>query len=447
MGSRFAMGRAERPRGPELEFLPEVLEVQLTPPSPIGRATAWTVMAVLIAAVIWATVSRVDVVAVARGKVIPSGYSKVVQPLDGGIVRAIRVHEGQAVRTGQVLVELDPTASDADLSRLAHEHLAVQLDGERLRALMDGRPGLDAPKGVDPKLVALQQQRLLDQRSEYESRLESARLLVEQRQAAFEATQADSERLELIVPMLAERAAAYRKLLENEFVGRLQYLEVEQQRVEKVQELTMSRHRLSRDLAALGEARTQWQVVEMEFKRTRLAELAEVETRAASLSQEVVKASQRARIQRLVAPIDGVVQQLAVHTVGGVVTPAQSLMVIVPGADRLEVEAWIENKDIGFVRVGQAAEVKVETFLFTRYGSIDGRVTTVSGDAVALERGGLAYVARVSLERTTLAVDGEEVSLSAGMAVTAEIKIDTRRVIELFLSPLLRYARESGRER
>ena len=352
-GSRLAMGRAERPRGPELEFLPEVLEVQLTPPSPIGRATTWTVMAVLMAAVVWATVSRVDVVAVARGKVIPSGHSKVVQPLDGGIIRAIRVREGQAVRRGQVLVELDPTASDADLSRLAHEHLAVQLDGERLRALMDGRPGLDAPKGVDPKLVALQEQRLLDQRSEYESRLESARLLVEQRQAAVEATRADSERLELIVPMLAERAAAYRKLLDNEFVGRLQYLEVEQQRVEKVQELAMTRHRLSRDLAALGEARTQWQVIEMEFKRTRLAELAEVETRAASLSQDVVKASQRARIQRLVAPIDGVVQQLAVHTVGGVVTPAQSLMVIVPGADRLEVEAWIENKDIGFVRVGQ----------------------------------------------------------------------------------------------
>ena len=298
-----------------------------------------------------------------------------------------------------------------------------------------------------PSWRRFKQRRLLDQRGEYESRLEAARLLVEQRQAAFEATRADIERLELIVPMLAERAAAYRKLLDNEFVGRLQYLEVEQQRVEKVQELAVARHRLSRDRAALGEAGTQSQVIEMEFKRTRLAELAEVETRAASLSQEVVKASQRARIQRLVAPIDGVVQQLAVHTVGGVVTPAQSLMVIVPGADRLEVEAWIENKDIGFVRVGQTAEVKVETFLFTRYGSITGRVTTVSGDAVPLERGGLAYVARLSLERTTLAVDGEEVSLSAGMAVTAEIKTDTRRVIELFLSPLLRYASESGRER
>ena len=142
-----------------------------------------------------------------------------------------------------------------------------------------------------------------DQLGQYESRLDSARLVIAQRQAALEATRADSERLEIIAPMLAERAAAYKKLLDNEFVGRLQYLEVEQQRVEKAQELAVSRHRLNQDLAALGEARKQVQVIEMEFKRSRLAELAEVETRAASLSQEVVKASQRARIQRLVGPL------------------------------------------------------------------------------------------------------------------------------------------------
>lgn len=441
------MRRAARPRGAELEFLPEVLEVQLTPPSPIGRATTWTVMGILLAAVSWATVSRVDVVAVAHGKVIPSGHSKLVQPLESGIIRAIRVREGQPVRQGELLVELEPTASDADLDRLTHEHQAAQLDGERLRALLTGRDRLDVARGVDATLIVVQERRLLDERSEYESRLDAARLLIEQRRAAVEATRVDIERLELIVPMLAERAAAYRKLLDNEFVGRLQFLEVEQQRVEKVQELAGARHRLSRDRAALEEAGAQGQVIEMEFRRARLAELAEVETRATSLAQDIVKAARRARIQQLTAPIDGVVQQLAVHTVGGVVTPAQPLMVIVPGTDELEVEAWIENKDIGFVRVGQTAEVKVETFLFTRYGSIGSRVTSVSGDAVPVERGGLAYLARLSLDRTWLAVDGEEVSLAAGMAVTAEIKTDTRRVIELLLSPLLRWASESGRER
>jgi hemolysin D len=441
------MRRGDRRRRLELEFLPAALEVQLAPPSPIGRAAAWTVMAALACAVVWATVSRIDVVATARGRVIPSGHSKVVQPLDGGIVRAIRVVEGQAVREGEVLVELDPTASEADLGRLAHEHLAARLDAARLRALAAGSGELEIPRGAHPALAALQAERLADQRREHDRRRESARLTIEQRHAAVEVTRADHARLAAVVPMLAERAAAYRQLLDREFVGRLQYLEVEQQRVEKVQELAMAQHRLDRDLAALAEARAQAELIEMEFRRGRLAELAEVETRAASLAQEVVKASQRARVQRLVAPIDGVVQQLAVHTVGGVVTPAQSLMVIVPAADRLEVEAWIENKDIGFVRPGQAAEVKIDTFPFTRYGSIDARLATVSGDAVSLERGGLAYLSRLRLERTDIWVDGKAVSLTAGMAVTAEIKTGTRRVIELVLSPLLRYARESGRER
>ena len=441
------MARAERARGAELEFLPEVLEVQHTPPSPIGRATSWTLVAVLAAAIAWASVSHVDVVAVAPGKLIPSGHSKIVQPLEGGIVRAIHVREGQAVRAGDRLLDLDPTTTEADLTRLAQEHRAAQLDAERLRALLDGRPAVEVPPGTDPKLAALQQRRLRDQRAEYEGRLASAELLVAQRQAALEATRADGERLEAVVPMLTERAAAYRKLLDHEFVGRLQYLEVEQQRVEKAQELAINRHRSSQDDAALGEARKQVEVVELEFRRSRLAELTEVETRAAALHQEVVKASQRARIQRLASPIDGVVQQLAVHTVGGVVTPAQALMVIVPGVDPLEVEAMIENKDIGFVRAGQAAEVKVETFPVTRYGSIPARVTTVSGDAVPLERGGLAYLARLSLVRRSVLVDGHEVGLTAGMAVTAEIKTDARRLIEFVLGPLLRAARESGRER
>src|SRR5262245_49660864 len=447
MGFAPTAGRAGGPRGAELEFLPEVLEIQHTPPSPIGRAIGWTVMAVLAAAIAWASVSWIDVVAVAPGKVIPSGHSKVVQPLESGIIRTIHVREGQAVRRGDALLDLDPTTSEADLARLAHEHRAAQLEAERLRGLLDERHEFQAPAGMEPRLAALQQQRLRDQLSEHQSRLESARLLIEQREAAVEATRADSERLEMVVPMLSERAAAYRKLLDNEFVGRLQFLEVEQQRVEKVQELAGARHRLTRDRAALEEAVAQAQVQEREFRRARLAELAEVETRAASLAQDIIKASQRARIQRLTAPIDGVVQQLAVHTVGGVVTPAQPLMVVVPGEDRLEVEAWIENKDIGFIRASQTAEVKIETFPFTQYGSVGGRVRSVSGDAVPGERGTLAYLARLSLDRTWLEVDGEEVSLSAGMAVTVEIKTDTRRVIELLLSPLLRWASESGRER
>jgi hemolysin D len=227
----------------------------------------------------------------------------------------------------------------------------------------------------------------------------------------------------------------------------MEYLAAEKQRVEETQELARQKEVLGQDLAALGEAQKNHQALVSEFQRTRMGELMADETKAASLAQELVKAEQRTGLQTLTAPIDGVVQQLAVHTVGGVVTPAQQLMVIVPREHQLEVEAWVENKDIGFVKPDQPVEIKVETFPFTRYGLIDGRIVSLSTDAVQLEKGVLAYAARVSMDRSTIQVEDKQVNLSPGMAVTAEIKTGKRRLIEFFLSPLLKSARESVRER
>ena len=261
------------------------------------------------------------------------------------------------------------------------------------------------------------------------------------------ATQADVQRLETTVPMLAERAEAFKKLLEDGFVARMQYLEIEEQRVTRVQSLAMQRERLVQDQAAVAEAHQQRAALEAELRRTYLTELAEWETRATSLAQELVKASQRMAIQRLASPIAGVIQQMAVHTLGGVVTPAQQLMVIVPHDHPIEVEAWIENKDVGFVSTGQPVEVKIDTFPFTTYGTVPGRILVVSRDAVQVDKVGLVYAARASLDRSTMVVDGRATPLLAGMSVSVEITTGQRRLIEFFLSPLIRHVRESLRER
>jgi hemolysin D len=313
--------------------------------------------------------------------------------------------------------------------------------------LLAGGSALEAPEGADPAFVALLRQMLFDQLGEHESRLEAARLLIEQRRAMVAATQADIDRLEATVPMLTERAEAFKTLLKGGFVARMQYLEIEEQRITRVQALAMQRERLLQDRAGLAEATKQMHALGFEFRRSRLGELADWETRAASLEQEVVKAAQHSSVQRLTAPVDGVVQQLAVHTVGGVVTPAQPLMVIVPRDHPLEVEAWVENKDIGFVSVGQPVEVKLDTFPFTTYGTIPGKVLVVSRDAVQVDKVGLVYAARASLEHSTIPVDGRPMPLLAGMSVSVEIKTGQRRLIEFFLSPFLRHARESLRER
>jgi len=434
-------------RSTENEFLPAALEIQVSAPSPAGRSVLWAIALIFAVAVLWACLGRIDMVAVARGKLIPSDHSKVIQPLETGIVRAIHVRDGQDVETGSALIELDPTTSRAEHARQAKELAAARAQIARLRALLAGGGDLEEPEGAEPAFVALLQRMLHEQWSEHESRLEAARLLVEQRHAIVAATQADIARLEATVPMLTERAEAFKTLLEGGFVARMQFLEIEEQRISRVQALAMQRERLAQDRAGLAEALKQVEALDFEFKRSRLGELADWEMRAASLEQEVVKAAQHSEIQQLTSPVDGVVQQLAVHTLGGVVTPAQPLMVIVPRDHPLEVDAWVENKDIGFVSVGQPVEVKLDTFPFTTYGTIPGKVLVVSRDAVQVDKVGLVYAARTSLRWSTIPMDGGPVALLAGMSVSVEIKIGERRLIEFFLSPFLRHAREGLRER
>ena len=206
---------------------------------------------------------------------------------------------------------------------------------------------------------------------------------------------------------------------------------------------------MRQDQAALAEAEQNYHVLLSEFQQSKQAELSTTETKVTSLLQEVRKAGQKTELQRLVSPIVGVVQQLAVHTVGGVVTPAQPLLIVVPQDYPVEVEAQFENKDIGFVKEGQPVEIKVETFPFTLYGTIPGKVLTVSDDAVPLdkEKGGLVYASRVSMDRATMQVEGKRIHLSPGMAVTVEVKTGQRQVIDYLLSPLLKSMQESLRER
>lgn len=435
------------PGGLATEFLPAVLEIQQAPPSPLGRAILWTILAVFTSGVLWASFGWIDIVATAQGKIIPSGYSKVIQPYEVGVIAAIHVQDGQKVRKGDVLIDLDPTLNRADRDRASNEYWAAKVEAARLRALVAGQSVFEAPPDADPQYVLLQRQLLRDQLTEYEARVAAALHLIDQRKAALDQTRENIRRLEATVPMVAERAEAYKNLLEYEAASKMDFLRAEEERIDKVQELAGQRKRFQQDQAALAEADKHYRALVSEFQQTKRAELSSIETKAASLLQDVTKAGQKADLQRLTTPIDGVVQQLVVHTVGGVVTPAQQLLVVVPKENPVEVDAQVENKDVGFVREGQSVEIKVETFPFTLYGTIPGKVLTVSDDAAPIEKVGLVYPTRVSMDRSTIQVEGKQVNLSPGMAVTVEIKTGQRRVIEYLLSPLLKSVKESLRER
>jgi membrane fusion protein, hemolysin D len=441
------MTRRARLRREEIEFLPPGAEMREAPAPRSAVALGLAIIAVFAGALAWACVGTLDVIAVARGRIVPRDRIQVVQAVEAGVVRRIRVREGAAVRKGQLLVDLDPTTSDADEIRLSQEFVDAQLEAARLRALLADESRFEAPPSAGEVAIALHHRLLEDQRAEYRRRLEAAALAIQQRTASVAVAAANVERLETVVRIQTQRADAFRSLLARQFIATLQFLEVEERRVDKVQELTMERRRLEQEHAALAEARAHYGVVEAEFRSARLAELAGWESRARSLAQEVVKAVRRRAVQRIVAPAAGIIQQLSIHGVGAVVAAGQQLMIVVPTGGGLEVEAWVENRDVGFVHAGQPAELKVETFPFTRYGTVPGTVLAVSPDAVTQENAALVYAARVELARDAIEVDGKTVKLAPGMAVAAEIQLGRRRVIEFFLSPLLKQTYEALRER
>jgi hemolysin D len=436
----------------EAQFLPAALALRDTPVHPAPRITLWLIMAFALIAVLWAIFGRIDVVATAVGKIIPNDRTKVIQPMETAVVKAIHVRDGQVVTLGQVLIELDATSTAADSERLRNEALTARLEALRAQALLTAlasgtSPRLKALDGADTARLLAEQSQTTGQYQEYQARQLQLQAEIARRRAELQATQDQVVKLEQTAPIARQRAQDYQKLMKENFISQHGYLEHEQARIEQEQDLASSRSKVAEIRAALMEAQRQQATLAAETRRQLLDQHNLAGQKAASLEQELVKADQRGRLMHMTAPVAGTVQQLAVHTVGGVVTPAQPLMVIVPKDNVLEVEAMLPNKDIGFVNPGQEAEVKVETFPFTKYGTLHGTITQVSSDAIQDEKLGLIYSTRVRLAKDTLRVENKIVRLTPGMAVTVEVKTGKRRVIEYFLSPLMQVTSESLRER
>ncbi len=436
----------------ESQFLPAALALRDTPVHPAPRITLWLIMAFALIALLWAFFGRIDVVATALGKIIPNDSIKVIQSMETAVVKSIHVRDGQAVQLGQVLIELDATSTAADSSRLRSEALSARLDAGRAQAMLatlsSGKSRqIEAVSGADAARMRAEQSQFQGQYQEYQARQQQLQAEITRRQAELHTTQEQVSKLEQTAPIARRRAEDYQKLVKENFISQHGFLEREQTRIEQEQDLAASRAKLMEIRAALMEVQRQQATLTAETRRQLLDQHNLAAQKAASLEQDLVKADQRGRLMHLTAPVAGTVQQLAVHTVGGVVTPAQPLMVIVPRDNVLEVEAMLPNKDIGFVNPGQEAEVKVETFPFTKYGTLHGTITQVSSDAIQDEKRGLIYSTRVKLAKDTLQVENKTVRLTPGMAVTVEVKTGKRRVIEYFLSPLMQVSSESLRER
>jgi len=408
----------------EAQFLPAALSLQEKPVSATARLTARLLIALMLALLLWSVLGKIDIVVNAAGKIIPSDRTKTLASVDVASVRALFVKEGQTVRAGDVLIELDTSASDADRDKAMGDATVASLQMARSQALIAALESLKPPQlptlpGLPQALRQAAQRHLADQYRDFYAKLNRL--------------DGEIQRYEQALSLATQRAQDYRDLAKDHDVSTHAYLEKEQARIDLEGQLADARHQRAALIA--------------QTRKEAHDALTEGGKLAAASGQDARRADSHSKLLNLVAPIDGTVQQLTVHTVGGVVPAAQPLMLIVPRENSVEVEAFMENKDIGFVEKGQSAEVKIDAFEYTKYGTISGRVTHVSRDAIQDEKKGLIYAVKVTLNKSSLAVEGKESPLSAGMSVNVEIKTGDRRIIEYFLSPVMQHRRESLNER
>lgn len=441
----------------EAAFLPAALSLQETPVHPAPRRVAYVLMTLFVLALTWAIFGQVDIVAVAPGRIVVSERTKLVQPLENSVVRRILVRDGERVKAGQPLVELDPTSASADKAMVEEQLKATMSESVRARALLKALQGgtierrspppLDLPASwSDVERNGVQAQ-LSAEWSEISAKLAKLASEISRRQAEAATNREVMNKLETTLPMAKKREEDFRRLADQGFMAGHAGQDRTRERIELERDLATQRARLQESLAGLRESENARTAYMAETQRVLYDREAEADLKRQAATHEHSKASHREQLTTLTAPVDGVIQQLAVHTPGGVVTEAQVLMIVVPEGAQITAEVTLENKDIGFVVPGQEAAIKLETFSFTRYGTIDGIVTMVTADAVNDEKRGAIFPVTLALAQEQIDVDGRWIHLAPGMNLTAEIKTGKRRVIEYLLSPIQKATEESFRER
>jgi HlyD family secretion protein len=445
-----------------LDFSPAIIRLQEKLPTPLGRAVLKAVGVLFCGLLLWASFGRLDIVAVADGKLVPKTYLKIVQPAEQGIVKEILVSEGEPVKKGQVLMRMDAAVSDAQGRELLSEYHRLRLGLRRIDAELGGKSlsmEKDGPADIYSQVLA----QYNANRRALESSLDEQRSALEKAIQEMGAAREIRIKLERILPHYREQAKAYEELGRDGYVARLEATDKQRERIEKEQDLKSQEYIIRSNQAIIAQTRKKIAQITAEYQRRLNAERSETARQFEKALQELAKQQHQKDLLELKAPQNGVVKDLATHTAGTVVNPGTILMTLVPLDESLQAEVWVTNEDIGFVRPGQKVKLKISAFTFQKYGMIDGLVEKVGADSSdnrgqgsALEQNSdtsgkaaskLYYKTMVSLASQRLAADGKNYKLAPGMQVAAEIKLGTRTVLEYLFSPVTKAFHEAGRER
>lgn len=435
----------------ELAFLPASIELAETPVHPAPRWAMRMIVILAVSVILIGVLGKLDIVVVAKGKLVPDARVKEIQPAITGVVSRIAVEDGQRVTAGTLLMALDPTQAQADVSKARSSRLEAALATARARALLEAQARNSQPvivpvDGVESNELHEAARFCEGIFHEYQDKISRSEAELVQHHAELASTLHDIDRLRATSPLAREQANNYKALSKDNYVAKNDYLDKEQNALGQEHDLAAKISHADELRAEIVAQVADKSSIASQFRREQLDALDKAEQQFKQSYEDEIKANTRQHLLVLTSPVDGTVQQLDAHTVGGVVTSAQKVMEIVPD-DAMEVEINIANKDVGFVTAGQDVVIKIEAFPYTYYGYVTGTVSSVSNDAVPDRSHGLNFTARIHLKTSRIHAGKRWINLTPGMAVTAEIKTGKRSVWEYFFDPLIRMTQESLRER
>jgi hemolysin D len=460
----------------EREFLPAHIEILQTPTSPMAVTILWTICLMFTAALVWSVLAKLDIHAVAQGRVQPNGRSKLVQPFDPGTVKNVLVQNGMSVKAGDLLIELDPTETRAVADTALRDLEAMEAEiARRKAAIVAVRGGeqtiaIAFPLKTSPAVRMREETAVAADLGQHFSTLASLQAQLAEKRAMKVRFSGSTEAREKLMATMKQRVEMRETLVAREAGTKAAVLDALQMYQDQATSLAYEQGQLLEAEAGIVSLNRRIDQLSSEFVATQTQKLTEAEQKRDRLRQDVIRAEAKEARTRLTAPIDGTVQQLAVTTVGQVVTSGQPLMIVVPSEGRIEIEALVLNRDIGFIELGQEAVVKLDAFPFTKYGTITGKVVRISRDAiddrdaqtasdpttagraVAPASGtnktqNLVFPVTIELSKLAIATDTRDVPLTPGMMATVEVLTGSRRVIDYLLSPLREVASTAGRER
>ena len=443
-----------------LDFAPQLLAIQESPPERLPRVIMYTVGVLFIILLIWACVGRVDIIASAEGRLIPQTFVKIVQPADAGIVQEILVKEGQVVKAGQVILRMDAKDADADNASVQGEQSLKSLQLRRVDAELAGTPLLEHPNDN----AALFQQVAAQYTNRRQAYMDA---VAEQQQALFKAQHEYSAakevlaKLTVITPILKQQADAYNDLGSDGYVAQMTVNDKQRDYLEKSQDLRAQTATVESLDSAIAASRKQLEQITSKYRSDLQNERVEAQGQLQKLDQESIKQSHKKALLELKAPQSGIIKDLAVHTVGTVVSPGTVMLSLVPEHEPLVAEVMVKNDDVGFVYAQQKVKIKLVAYPFQKYGMLDGEVLQIGADATdsnspqntSKEQSQdkppqqLTYKAIITLKDQWLTAHGHQYKTVPGMQVMVEINQGSRTIMEYLLSPILKTMQESGRER